>query len=83
MEPHAFFAIDERRHHLNLQISISAQPTSATANQALNTVERYLITRGAKEAVLSVVNVVQVFTAQQVPAKQSKITDVALCDRFN
>ena len=67
---HKRFTIDGRRHHLDLEISFSAEPTTAAANEALNTVERYLISRGAKEAVLSAVNVVQAFTAQQVHAKQ-------------
>lgn len=58
--------------------SINAEatpPTTAATNEALNTVERYLISRGAQESVLSAINVVQLFVAQQVVEKQSKITD--------
>ena len=50
-------------------------PTTAAANQALITLERYLTSRGAEAPVLSALNGVQLFIAQQVAEKQSKITD--------
>lgn len=53
-------------------------PTNAATNEALNTVVRYLISRGAQESVLSAINIFQMFVAQQVVEKQSKMTDFFL-----
>ena len=50
-------------------------PTTAAANEATNTLERYLISRGAEESVLYGFYGIQKFIGQQVAAKQSTITD--------
>ena len=58
------------------QIDIEVTPpTTAAANEAINTLERYLISRGAEESVLSGFYGIQKFIGQQVAAKQSTITD--------
>lgn len=48
-------------------------PNNAAANEALTTLEGYLISRGAEESVQPAIKAAHIFIAQQVSEKQSTV----------